>query len=111
MYDLLPFPQITATEPKEQVRQLTDYLFKFKEELEFILTGISVENLSQDLVDKLNSLGANIEKSNEDNAEQLQQIRSVTVSDVINSEAFDVAVKSRMPSFSINFETGELEYR
>ena len=67
MYDLLPFPQITATEPKEQVRQLTEYLMIFKEELEFILTGISVDNLSQDLVDKLNSLGADLEKANEEN--------------------------------------------
>ena len=113
MIDSLPMPHITATKPEEQVAQVKDYLFQLKEELEFILTNISVDNLSQDLVERLNSLGADIEKSHEDNETQLQQVSNkvVTVSDIINSHAFDMAVKERIPSFSVNFETGQLEYK
>ena len=113
MIDSLPMPHITATKPEEQVAQMKDYLFMLTEELEFILANISVNNLSQDLVDKLNSLGADIEKNNEEKEEQLQKIHnnSVTVSDVINSSAFESALESKIPSFSVNFETGYLEYK
>jgi hypothetical protein len=117
MFDILPFPQITATDPREQVVQIRDYLFQFKEELEFILSNINEDNLSQGLVDKLNSLGADIEKNNDDSTEQLLQLsgKTVTVSDVINSSAFKLALKSEVgnniPTFSINFETGQLEYK
>ena len=117
MFDRLPFPQITATDPREQVVQIKDYLFHFKEELEFILMNIDEDNLSQDLIKKLNSLGADIEKNNDDSTEQLLQISSktTTVSDVINSTSFKVAVESevsrKIPSFSVNYETGQLEYR
>ncbi len=112
MYDLLPFPQITATDPREQVKQVTEYLMRFKEELEFILTSSSVENLSPELIERLNGLGADIETSNVEREEQLTQMnaRSLTVSDVINSSAFETALKNNTPTFSINFETGNLEY-
>ena len=117
MYDRLPFPQITATDPREQVVQIKEYLLHFKEELEFILMNINEDNLSQDLIKKLNSLGADIEKNNDDSIEQLLQLgsKTTTVSDVINSTAFRLAVesevKSKIPTFSVNFETGQLEYR
>ena len=93
--------------------QVKDYLIQFKEELEFILSSISEENLSQDFVDRLNSLGANIEKTTEDMDEQFQYTNNnaLTVSDVINSTAFDLAVKGKMPTFSVNFDTGYLEYK
>ena len=106
-------PHITATRPEEQVAQVKDYLFQLKEELEFILTNISVDNLSQDLVEKLNSLGADIEKNNEEKEEQLQKINnnSVTVYDVLNSSAFNSVLESKIPSFSVNFATGYLEYK
>ena len=112
MMDLLPFPHITATEPKEQLSQVKDYLFQFKEDLEFILSNIGVDNLSQELIDRLNSLGADVDKDNVSN-DHLWQIGSkiVTVSDVINSKSFDMALDRKIPTFSINFETGELEYK
>ena len=109
MQDRLPFPHITATKPEEQLSQVKDYLFQFKEELEFVLSNISADNLSQDLVDKLNSLGADIEKEIEERDEQIQQSR-LTVSDVINSPLFDFALESKIPTFKINFQTGNLEY-
>ena len=99
MYDMLPFPNITAATPEEQVAQINNYLIQFKETLEFILTNISTDNLSQDLVNKLNTLGADIEKSIEDRDYQLQQVsnKSLTVSDVINSNAFEIALENATP--------------
>lgn len=112
MFDILPSPQITATEPTEQLNQIKEYLFLFKEELEFILSNLNEDNISQTLVDKFNSLGADIEKNINENNEQIEQIgsRTLTVSDIINSTAFKLALESEIPTFSVNFETGQLEY-
>ena len=114
MYDMLPFPSITAKTPEEQIAELTSYLIQFKETLEFLLANISVENLSQELVQELNDLGAGIASNVEEQENQLSQIASktITVSDVINSEAYKASVKSEVSKtkFSVNFETGELEY-
>lgn len=99
MYDMLPFPNITATTVEEQAAQINNYLIQFKETLEFILTNISTENLSHELVDKLNSFGAEIEKTTEEATEQIQQVsnKAITVSDVINSGAFNAALDSAIP--------------
>lgn len=93
MYDMLPFPNITATDAKEQVAQINNYLIQFKETLEFILTNISADNLSKDLLDKLNSLGADIEKTNTIREEEMQQVsnKTISVSDVINSSMFQAS--------------------
>lgn len=99
MYDMLPFPNITATTIEEQTAQINNYLIQFKETLEFILTNISTDNLSPALIDKLNGLGAEIEKTTEEATEQIQQVsnKAITVSDVINSQAFESAVDSAVP--------------
>lgn len=111
---MLPFPNINAATPEEQVAQINDFLIQFKETLEFILTNISTDNLSQDLVDKLNRFGVEIEKSVEDRDDQIQQVsnQTITISDVINSPVFNAAVKSEVSKvkFTINFDTGNLEY-
>lgn len=60
MYDILPFPNITGETPAEQLEQINSYLIQLKEELEFILTGISADNLSEDLRRQLAALGADI---------------------------------------------------
>lgn len=90
MYDILPFPNITATNAEEQVAQINNYLIQFKETLEFVLMNISVENLSPELKKELIALGANIELNNVEHNEQMQQIASktLTVSDVLNSTEF-----------------------
>lgn len=99
MYDMLPFPNITAITVEEQAAQINNYLIQFKETLEFILSNITTDNLSPALVDKLNSLGAEIEKTTEETTEQIQQVSSkaITVSDVINSQAFNSALESVTP--------------
>ena len=114
MYDMLPFPNITAKDTEEQVAQINNYLIQFKETLEFILTNISIDNLSQDLITKLNELGADIEKSIEERDDQIQQVsnQALTVSDVINSPAFALALYDLISKikFNVNYDTGHLEY-
>ena len=99
MYDMLPFPNTMGGTTEEQIAQINNYLIQFKETLEFILTNISIDNLSQELVEKLNTLGADIEKSIEDRDDQIQQVSSkaLTVSDVINSIAFSLALEGAGP--------------
>ena len=109
MYDILPFPNIIAGSAEEQTAQINNYLIQLKETLEFVLTNISIENLSQDLVVKLNNMG--VEANSEENYEQIQQVsgKILTVSDVINSNAFKFALQNKV-KFEVNFKTGELEY-
>lgn len=109
MYDILPFPNIVAGSAEEQTSQINNYLIQLKETLEFVLTNISIENLSQDLITKLNSMGA--ETTSEANYEQIQQVsgKLLTVSDVINSNAFKLALENKL-KFKVNFKNGELEY-
>lgn len=96
MYDILPFPNITATETGEQVEQINNYLIQFKETLEFILTNISADNLSPDLRQQLNSLGTEIKTSKETQEDVTQQLaqKTLTVSDVVNSQLFKDAIPS-----------------
>ena len=118
MYDMLPFPSVTGKTPEEREAELINYLIQFKETLEFILGNISVENLSQELIQKLNELGADVVKNTEERDEQLSQIASkaLTVSDVINSEGFKISVQNSAQSavsnikFTVNMDTGNLEY-
>lgn len=118
MYDLLPFPNITATDATELMAQVNNYLIQFKETLEFVLTNISTDNLSPDLISKLNELGAEIEKSNEERDDQINQVsnKTITISDVLNSPAFKVTLDGSVDNavndivFTVNFNTGNLEY-
>ena len=112
MFDLLTFPNITATDTKEQVSQINNYLIQLKEELEFILTSIGTENLSEELRSELRSLGAKLDTQKEEQDDVVQQIvhNSLTVSDVLNSEEFEDYMDLKKPTFVIDFTTGELLY-
>ena len=116
MFDMLPFPRITTNTPEEQIKEVLSYLTQFKETLEFALMNISTDNLSADLVNQLNDLGANIQKSNEERENEISQLANqsngITVFDVINSEAFKLLMKKEVSSisFEVNFESGHLEY-
>lgn len=116
MVDIFPFPKTMGNTPEEQIAELVNYLIQFKETLEFALMNISTENLSPDLVNQLNELGANIEKSNTDREDELAQLTvdTLTISDVCESNTFKNAIESEVSkhtsTFNINFETGHLEY-
>lgn len=115
MVDIFPFPSNIGNTPEEQIANIINYLIQFKETLEFTLNNISTENLSPDLINKLNELGAGIEKSNEARESEVAQIsiNSLTIPDVCNSDLFQMAVKgmlSQYISFNVNYQTGHLEY-
>lgn len=106
MYDMLPFPNITATDAKEQASQINNYLIQFKETLEFILMNISVDNLSQDLINKLNDLGAEVKKSQTTMEEEVQQVskKAITASDVVNSAVYQADMNAREAQIQENIQ-------
>ena len=116
MMDMFPFPSVKGGTPEEQVAELVSYLIQFKETLEFALMNISTENLSPDLVAKLESLGTDIVRNNEERESEVAQIttKALTVSDVCESSIFKLAVKDLVdiPNiiFSVNTTTGQLDY-
>ena len=116
MYDVLPFPNITGETPEERIEQISSYLIQLKEELEFMLSRISVENLSEDLKKQLSSLGADINTNKTEQEIVTQQIinRALTVDDVTSSSAFHSAIAKtvleKSPVFTVNMETGCLDY-
>lgn len=138
MIDALPFPHITAKDTQEQIKQINDYLVYFKESLEFILMNISADNLSSDLVDKLNRFDSEIEtlKMIEDNVIQQVSNKTITALEVIESEEYKASIKELedklkedikvvddkvlttselmdeiIETMQANLETGELEYK
>lgn len=112
---MLPFPKVMGNTPEEQIASLVNYMTQFKETLEFALMNISTENLSPDLVNMLNTLGADIEKNKEEREDEVAQIstNALTIADVCNSDMFKDAIASEQTKnirFNVNFDTGYLEY-
>ena len=115
MVDMFPFPGVTEGKPEKQIAEIVNYLIQFKEILEFALMNISTENLSPDLVNKLNELGADIAKSNEDRENELTQVsnNSITISDVCESNLVKSTIVDEIEknvTINVNYETGHLEY-
>lgn len=114
MVDMFPFPRIDGNTPAKQISELVSYLIQFKEALEFALMNISGENLSADLVKKLNELGADIKRSNETRGDEITQLsaKALTIADVCDSEMLRQTIENQIADleFAVNFETGELEY-
>ena len=103
MQDIFEYPTLISTEPEEQIKELVHYLLQFKETLEFTLANITTDNLSTDLVAKLNALGADIQSNREEREDQIQQVvnNSITVYDVIESDAYKAslgAVEDKIPA-------------
>jgi hypothetical protein len=114
MLDMFPFPRVTNGSPETQINELITYLIHFKETLEFALMNISTENLSPELVNKLNELGADISNSKQEREEEISQIsvNTLTISDVCESEQFNKAIDEKIYgwNFTVNYDTGHLEY-
>ncbi len=123
MFDILPFPNITAKEAEERTNQIVDYLLQFKEDLEFILTNLTSENLSPDLRAKITNVKTSDDAFTSEQSEQLSQLKGgggISVSDVLNSAAFkayaesvNTAIDEKVNNltFEVNYETGHLEYK
>ena len=71
---MLPFLRITGNTPEKQITEITEYLTQFKETLEFILSNISLENLSPELVRRLEGLDNTIAQINSNREEEIAQI-------------------------------------
>lgn len=115
MFDTLPFPNMTAKDAEERSKQTIDYLLQLREELVFILDSI--------VTGEYGKVTTQTEK-----AEIMESLSNVadsglTVAEVINSAAFKGslnAVKESIPQevkkavsnvkFTVNFDTGNLEY-
>ena len=118
MFDIFEYPNITAKNVDELAQQVNHYLVQFKETLEFALVNIGTDNLSADLIAKLNSLGADLEKSKEQQEDQIIQVsnNALSVSDVLNSEAYKESLRSLRADMeedlelTVNYSTGNLEY-
>lgn len=115
MVDVFSFPTDSGTTYDERIANIIGYLIQFKETLEFALNNISSENLSPELLNKLNDLGANIEQNKTERESEIAQLSSkssLTIFDVINSETFKHGITQGISNikFNINFENGHLEY-
>ena len=87
----IPFPNISGNTSAEKIEQLIVYLIQLKEELEYILSNISLDNLSSDVIEKIESANVNIKKTENTQEEQIQQLLNyvLTVDDVLNSKSFN----------------------
>lgn len=81
--------------PETQVEELVTYLVRLKEELEFILSNISEDNLSEGLKKRLNSLGESIGANTAKSEDELLQVTSkiMSVRDIVGSDVFKEAVR------------------
>lgn len=71
---MLPFLRITGNTPEKQIAEITEYLTQFKETLEFILSNISLENLSPELVRRLEGFDNTIAQIISNRDEEIAQI-------------------------------------
>lgn len=116
MIDLLPFLRVSGGTAEEKINDICDYLIHLKETLEFALMNITSENLSKELIDKLNRLGADIRTGNDNTESAVRQLssKSVTIPGVCSSEVFKQAVKDEflklIGDVKVNLTTGKLEY-
>jgi hypothetical protein len=86
---------LRATTPERQIEELVVYLVQLKEELEFILSNISEDNLSEALRKRLEGLGVSIGASDTRREDELQQVTSKILSarDIVGTDVFKEAVR------------------
>ena len=119
MFNELPFPHITATDVKDQIKQINDYLVCLKESLEFLLMNISADNLSPELINRLNALGVDIKNADKEEETQQMTNRILSVTDVLTSEEYKKerkkikaeVIQESTEVLQANLETGALEYK
>ena len=116
MIDILPFLRVSGGTAEEKINDICDYLIQLKETLEFALMNITSENLSKELIDKLNRLGADIRTGNDNTESAVRQLssKSVTIPGVCSSEIFKQAVEVEFDKLigevKVNLTTGKLEH-
>ena len=78
MLDMLPFLTLRETTTEGQIKEIAEYLAQFKEQLEFILSNITEQNLSPSLSKKLSDLTNNMRIYEENREEELAQVSNKT---------------------------------
>jgi hypothetical protein len=111
MPNLHVIPRFNGLEEDKKLSAIERFVVAFWEDVERALSDIGSDNLSSELYDKLNSLGASLEKNKteiNENARGGTQ-GEVNIMDIVTSALFKNAVKGLL-NFRVNFDTGELEY-
>ena len=52
----LRLPNLTEGEPEAQLRQLRSYLYQLQEQLQYVLSNLDTENMSEELRTRLQNL-------------------------------------------------------
>ena len=91
MAEQLPFLFTRGRNDSERLQEVIDYLHQLREELEVILMNLTTDNLSSEIIKKIQDGGIRT-PINENDKEEIYQI-----------------VQKQNP-ININFETGQLEY-
>lgn len=86
MMDMFPFPRVTGETAEEQISSLVSYITQFKETLEFALMNISEDNLSADLMGRINAIEEEIRKNKEDREEEVAQLANKVLNNTITEE-------------------------
>lgn len=86
----IPFPNVGGNNDTERIEQIVAYLLQLRDELDFILSNITLDNLSKEVLEKIESVNQNIKKTEETQEDQIQQVLNsvLKVDDVLNSKQF-----------------------
>lgn len=102
MENLLPFPNFSAGDAVNRMKQMEQYLFQLRECLELALTDIGPANFSAAFRSELSGLGLQMQDMKLNAEERQQRVEQVsngqlTVPDVLNSEAYKASVRAVKP--------------
>lgn len=92
----LPYPSILEGDNENQIQIIYRYLIQLHDALEFEISNISSENLSDSLTLHLETIQALIKATSEtaDNAQIIAQQRGVTIEEVVSSSLFKAALNA-----------------
>lgn len=109
MFSELPMLTTHGETSEEKVAEIENYLYMLREALEMELSNIDTDNLSDDLIRRLEGLGVDIslqEKKTQDYIQQISQ-RTLSVRDVVESKMFADKLqeeKATIPTMVIDSE-------
>ena len=116
MNHLIPYPNFTAMDDRNKLKQMESYLFQLREALELSLTDIGPENFSAAFRVELERIGMemqNVQTNAEESQQRVEQVSGsqLTVSDVLNSEAYKKSIdaaKSEGDTGYVRFPDGTM---
>jgi len=99
MEHLIPYPNFTAMDDRNKLKQMESYLYQLREALELSLTDIGPENFSAAFRIELERIGMemqNVQTNAEESQQRVEQVSGaqLTVSDVLNSEPYKKSIEA-----------------